>query len=114
MSAGTGETVLCIRRADLPPPWVADTAGVKMTAEALVTALAGIPVHWVPRPVAETDPVYKQLIPYVLLQTADGLHTGCYRRRGSEKRLHDFWSVGIGGHVNRRDCGNGDGSLSSH
>lgn len=106
------ETVLCMRRADLPPRWVADTAVVKMTVEAFFAALAGISFYWLPRSKAETDPAYKQLIPYVLLQTADGLHTGCYRRRGTEKRLHDFWSVGIGGHVNGQDCGNGDGSLS--
>ena len=107
------EKVLCIRRADLPSRWVADAAVVKMAAETFFRALAGIPVHWLPRPDAESDPIYKQLIPYVLLQTADGLHTACYRRRGSEKRLHDFWSVGIGGHVNGQDFGNGDGSISA-
>lgn len=36
-----------------------------------------------------------------------------FERSAFEERLHDFWSVGIGGHVNRNDCGNGDGSLSA-
>jgi predicted NUDIX family phosphoesterase len=107
------EKVLCIRRSHLPRKWVADSAVVKMTAETFFGMLAGAPVHWLPRAEAESDPAYKQLIPYVLLQSADGLHTGCYRRNGSEGRLHSFWSVGIGGHINPGDCGNGDGSLSA-
>ena len=84
---------------------------MKMTAGEFFMALEGIPFYWLPRSSAEMDPIYKQLIPYALLQTADGLHTGCYRRKGSEKRLHDFWSVGIGGHVNQNDRRNGDGRL---
>ena len=107
------ETVLCIRRSDLPNKWVADAAVVKMTSETFFGILEGIPIHWLPRAEAEADSAYKQLIPYVLLQSADGLHTGCYRRNGSEERLHNFWSLGIGGHINRNDCGNGDGSLST-
>ena len=107
------ERVLCIKLADLPRRWVADAAMVKMTAEQFFTALEGIPFEWVPRSKAEEDLSYKQLIPYVLLQTTDGLHTGCYRRKGSEKRLHDFWSVGVGGHVNQNDCGSGNDSLAA-
>ena len=107
------EKVLCIRRADLPSRWVAETAVVKMPAEQLLETLNDVPFHWLPRAIAETDPTHKQFIPYVLLQTADGLHTGCYRRNGSEKRLHDLWSVGVGGHINPCDLGEGDGSFSA-
>jgi len=107
------EKVLCIKRTDLPPPWVAETAVIEMTAESFISALEAAPFHWIARSEAEADPVYKQLIPYVLLQTIDGLHTGCYRRSGTEQRLHDFWSVGIGGHINQNDCGTGEHSLST-
>ena len=105
------EKVLCVKRDDLPPRWVAETAVVKMPAEQLFETLNCVPFHWLPRTVAETDPTHKQVIPYVLLQTVDGLYTGCYRRNGSENRLHDLWSVGIGGHINPCDLEKGDGSL---
>ena len=107
------EKVLCIKRDDLPPRWVENVAAVKMTEEAFLGVLADLPFHWLSRARAETDFDYKQLIPYVLVQTADGLHTGCYRRKGAERRLYDFWSVGAGGHINPCDCQNGNGSLSA-
>ena len=56
-----------------------------------------------PRSAAENDPSYKQLIPYIILRTERENQIGCYRRKGSEKRLHDLWSCGIGGHVNPID-----------
>lgn len=52
---------------------------------------------------AEQDPYRKQIIPYVLIQSLDGGTTAAYCRRGSEKRLHDLWSIGIGGHINPVD-----------
>ena len=112
-AAQSDEKVLCIRWDDLPSPWTADVATVKMTTEEFFSALEGIPFQWLLRSKAETDLAHKQLIPYVLVQTADGLHTGCYRRNGTEQRLHDFWSVGVGGHINSNDCKNGDASLSA-
>ncbi len=63
--------------------------------------LAGF--DFIPRPAAEKDPSYKQIIPYIILQTADLEMTAVYNRQGSEKRLHDLWSVGIGGHINPVD-----------
>lgn len=55
------------------------------------------------RGIAEEDRLKKQIIPYILLQTADGDMTAAYNRQGSEKRLHDLWSIGIGGHINPED-----------
>ena len=112
-AAKNEERVLCVKRAHLPPRWVEDAAVVKMTWDVFFAALEDMPFYWLPRGKAETDFAHKQLIPYVLLQTADGLYTGCYRRNGSEERLHDFWSLGIGGHINSNDCRSGDDSLSA-
>lgn len=56
-----------------------------------------------PRNRVETDPGFKQIIPYILFQTHDLSRTAVYRRAGGEKRLHDLWSVGIGGHINPED-----------
>lgn len=59
-------------------------------------------VVWVERSVAEKDFNYKQLIPYVLLQKADG-RFACYQRHGTETRLHGKWSAGVGGHIDEPD-----------
>ncbi len=62
-----------------------------------------------PRSQVETDPAFKQLIPYVLLRHGDSLFH--YRRgsAGTETRLQARRSVGIGGHISEADAdGSGD------
>ncbi len=59
-------------------------------------------ILWIDRPSAEKNPEYKQLIPYVLLQKADGKFA-CYQRHGTETRLHGKWSAGAGGHIDEPD-----------
>ncbi|MFO0802267.1 MAG: phosphoesterase [Gemmataceae bacterium] len=62
-----------------------------------------------PRSEVETDPEFKQLIPYVLLRCGGELFH--YRRGagGGEKRLTAKRSVGIGGHISEADAaGPGD------
>ena len=65
-----------------------------------------------PRSRMETDPSYKQLIPYVVLQWNDPkgqAHVFAYTRGGGggEARLHTKRSIGIGGHISREDAGAG-------
>jgi len=64
--------------------------------------LGRFPFAFAPRAVAETDSQKKQLIPYVLVKNAKG-ELLSYRRQGSEKRLAQKYSLGIGGHVNDGD-----------
>ncbi|MBI2675970.1 MAG: hypothetical protein HYX24_05905 [Candidatus Aenigmarchaeota archaeon] len=56
-----------------------------------------------PRPEMETDPSFKQIIPYIIFRHGNRLFT--YRRlnKGNEKRLHGNHSIGIGGHINPID-----------
>jgi len=56
-----------------------------------------------PRSIVETDPSVKQLIPYAILRR--GKEIFAYRRSkaGGENRLHDLWSIGVGGHICRDD-----------
>lgn len=100
----TPEQILCLRRDDLPVKWLGQRTVEKMTEMKFYAALANTPYYWVPRDKAEADTQYKQLIPYVILQTESSSLTACYQRNGTEKRLHDLWSVGIGGHINSEDC----------
>ena len=111
--AANDEKVLCIERPLLPESWLRDTAGIKMSMPEFCDCLDPVTISWMPRHRAERDRSYKQLIPYVVLQTLDGLHTACYRRNGAETRLHTLWSVGIGGHINQTDCPNGEMTLAS-
>ena len=61
-----------------------------------------------PRSLVETDPSFKQLIPYVILECSDANETRLFqytRGKGQgEKRLHAFRSVGIGGHISVEDA----------
>lgn len=64
-----------------------------------------------PRSQMESDPSYKQLIPYVLLEWDDGgtkkLFTYTRGGGGGEARLHAKRSVGIGGHISAEDAAGG-------
>ncbi len=55
-------------------------------------------LSYIPRDEAETDPSFKQLIPYLVVCHAGRVFH--YRRRGGgEKRLHARRSIGLGGHI---------------
>src|SRR5438034_890459 len=61
-----------------------------------------------PRYEVETDPEFKQLIPYVVLKCGELVFH--YRRgsSGTEKRLEALRSIGIGGHISEADASGGD------
>jgi len=52
---------------------------------------------------AESDPSYKQVIPYVLLQFEDKLLYYVRGKKAGEPRLVAKGSIGIGGHMNETD-----------
>ena len=60
-----------------------------------------------PRAEMENDRTWKQVIPYLVLR--DGPRYFLMRRTqaGTDARLHDRWSIGVGGHLNP-----GDGDLT--
>ncbi|MHC4123541.1 MAG: hypothetical protein ACYSSI_08215 [Planctomycetota bacterium] len=60
-------------------------------------------LRFMPRPQAEKDPGYKQLIPYVIM-VHDGKYLSYVRgKRAGETRLVGNRSIGIGGHINPVD-----------
>jgi predicted NUDIX family phosphoesterase len=62
----------------------------------------GVP-RFMPRPQAEKDPFFKQLIPYVIM-TCNGKYLSYVRgKRAGETRLVAKRSLGIGGHINPVD-----------
>jgi predicted NUDIX family phosphoesterase len=59
-----------------------------------------------PRSAMEEDPSFKQVIPYLVLRDGERYFLMRRTRAGGDARLHDLWSIGVGGHLNP-----GDGDL---
>lgn len=57
-----------------------------------------------PRAQVEEDPTWKQVIPYLALYDGERLFLMRRTRAGGDARLHDRYSIGIGGHVNPGDA----------
>jgi predicted NUDIX family phosphoesterase len=60
-------------------------------------------LRFMPRPKAEKDPSYKQLIPYVIISHEGKYLTYVRGKRAGETRLVGNRSIGIGGHINPID-----------
>jgi predicted NUDIX family phosphoesterase len=58
---------------------------------------------FIPRPKAETDPAYKQIIPYVLIGFEKRVLHYVRGKKAGEQRLVAKGSIGIGGHMNETD-----------
>jgi predicted NUDIX family phosphoesterase len=56
-----------------------------------------------PRAEVETDPSYKQIIPYVVLRCGDLAFHYTRGQKGSEARLRALRSIGVGGHISETD-----------
>ena len=97
------ESVLCIQRDRLPPLWVESKSIVPLNQGTFIEKCTLAGFEFIPRQEAENNPGFKQVIPYIVLQTTTLDYTAIYNRQGSEKRLHDLWSLGIGGHINPID-----------
>lgn len=105
------ETVLCIKRDRLPESWVTQRSVVPMELDLFIDNCTNAGFEFVDRKQAEEDTSKKQIIPYIILQTSDLKQTAVYSRQGSEKRLHDLFSIGIGGHINPVDVENNSTSF---
>ncbi len=64
------------------------------------------PVHFSfrPRGEVETDPEFKQIIPYVVLRSGGLVYHYLRGKKGSEARLRALRSVGVGGHISAEDA----------
>jgi predicted NUDIX family phosphoesterase len=65
--------------------------------------LAPTHLSYRPRREVETDPSFKQLIPYVVLRSAGELFHYTRGKSGTEERLRALRSVGLGGHITQED-----------
>jgi predicted NUDIX family phosphoesterase len=61
--------------------------------------------QFMPRSQAERDESWKQVIPYPVLRDSDQWFLMRRTRSGGDARLHDRYSIGVGGHMNPDDGG---------
>lgn len=107
------QTVLCIPDQQINPQSLG-LISVKNWED--LTNVLGENIWAVPRSIAEVTLVLRQVIPYVTLVSDDGRILAYQRgKAGNEDRLHDLWSIGIGGHVEITDLTEEDltGKLSN-
>lgn len=107
MSKYAGEQVLVVPRALLDE--IGDFHGLRTEGvEAAVARLLDPAAHFfMDRAAAEDDPTHKQLIPYCVFRHGDRILHYTRGKSGGESRLHAKLSVGVGGHINPVDTGDG-------
>jgi predicted NUDIX family phosphoesterase len=95
------EQVLVVPRAALVPG--AGWLGVQRGDLAHALDIVARDGFFVRRAEAEEDPTLKQVIPYLVLRDGERWFLMRRTRAGGDRRLHDRWSIGVGGHLNPGD-----------
>ena len=85
--------------------------GIRPAGEAELADLVRRRGEFRPRVEMEADPSWKQVIPYPILRAGPRWFLMRRTRAGGDVRLHDRYSIGVGGHVNPVDRGL-DGDLT--
>lgn len=83
-------------------------SGLVTGREADVLSLIASEGLFLPRPVAEESPAYRQIIPYVAIVRGEDVFVTRRLKKGGEARLHGLMSLGVGGHINEIDKTGGD------
>jgi predicted NUDIX family phosphoesterase len=94
------EQVMVVETAALTPLFKSRTFDLIRDDAAAMLDLIAARHFFVPRPDAEAEPKWRQIIPYVVVMHGDDVFTLRRLRKQTEARLHDKVSIGIGGHIN--------------
>ena len=96
------ENVLVVRRSLFDE--LGNFHGLNFEPEKYLSALLSRGNNFfLPRAQAETDPTYKQIIPYALIVHGDTVLHYVRGKKAGEQRLVAKGSIGIGGHMNDTD-----------
>jgi predicted NUDIX family phosphoesterase len=79
--------------------------GIRPIDRAAFAELIGRTGRFEPRSLMERDPSFKQVVPYLVLRDGGRFFLMRRTRAGGDARLHDRWSIGVGGHLNPGDGG---------
>lgn len=77
--------------------------GIRRVDVTATLALIAAEGEYRPRDEAEEDPTWKQVIPYLLLRDGGRLFLMRRTSAGGDARLHERWSIGVGGHLGPAD-----------
>lgn len=100
------ERVLVLPRDGVPGG--CDFTGVREAGDEAMSALQAAVAadgRFLDRPLAEADPAFKQLIPYVVVRDGALVYLMERTAAGGDPRLHGKASIGVGGHLNPVDEG---------
>lgn len=106
--AGThDEHILVVKRSDL---FATENAwhGLKKVENAAWIETILTKKEFLPRSLMETDPTYKQIIPYLVFTHENRLFMMQRQAKASETRLKSKFSLGIGGHIREEDIDGAD------
>ena len=96
------ENILVIRRSLFDE--LGSFQGLNFEAEKYLKAILSRGNNFfIPRPEAETNPAYKQIIPYALIAFEKMVLHYVRGKKAGEQRLVAKGSIGIGGHMNEAD-----------
>ena len=101
MTGSAIERVLVVPRGHLPD--AASWHGLRTGGLGEFAALVAREGRFVPRSEAEVDPRLKQIIPYLVLRDGERCFLMRRTKAGGDARLHDRYSIGVGGHLNPGD-----------
>ena len=95
------EHILVVKRATL----LQDSAWHGLNQTNPDTYIAAINAHkeFLPRTQMEIDPLYKQIIPYLIFKHQDRYFLMQRQSKASEQRLKNKYTFGIGGHIRQED-----------
>lgn len=101
------EEILVVKRSTLfaqQPPWNG------INSQIFDACMSTIQQHcsFMPRSHAETNPIYKQIIPYVIFTVDQKIFVMQRKSTASEQRLAHKYSIGIGGHMRQEDLASND------
>jgi predicted NUDIX family phosphoesterase len=107
MSKYAGEEVLVVPRALFEETGVFHGLRTEGVEDAMDRLLDPENHFFMDRAAAEEDPTHKQLIAYCVIRHGDRILHYTRGSSGGESRLHAKISVGVGGHINPVDTGDG-------
>jgi len=96
------EQILVVKRTELfskEPAW----SGLKKVNFDDYLAIINEKKEFQPRSVMETDPQYKQIIPYLVFEHNSKYFLMQRAAKATEQRLQNKYSLGIGGHIRQED-----------
>lgn len=95
------ELILVVKRDDLFPQGA--FSGMQKVDFAHYLDVIQKKQEFMPRSHMETDPTYKQIIPYLIYSYKDRYFLMQRQSKATEQRLQSKYSLGIGGHIRQED-----------